>query len=77
MQENTVNTDTLIPVPNPSTRDIPHVLAHNALVKVRSEDWSSADEDAQKVMVRSLVGELHSSTRQVHRRSAISHGLYY
>ena len=61
MKENSVNADTLIPVPNPSTRDIPHVLVHNALVKVRLETWSSAYEDAQKVMLRSLIGELMSA----------------
>ena len=38
MSENSVNTDTLISVPDPSTSssDIHHVLAHNALVNVRS-----------------------------------------
>ena len=61
MRENSVNADTLISVPNPSTRDIPHVLAHNALVKVRLENWSSAYEDAQKVMLHSLIGELMST----------------
>ena len=52
MSENSVNADTLISVPDPlaSSTDIHHVLAHNALVKVRSQNWSSAYEDAQKVI---------------------------
>ena len=60
MSENSVNTDTLISVPDPSTSssDIHHVLAHNALVKVRSGNWSSAYEDAQKAIPHSLLSVL-------------------
>ena len=60
MSENSINADTLISVPDPSTssRDIHHVLAHNALVKVRSGNWSSAYEDAQKAIPHSLLSVL-------------------
>ena len=53
MRENSVNADTLISDPHPSTSssDIHQVLAHNALLKVRSEIWSSAYEDASKVIL--------------------------
>ncbi|KAF8549449.1 hypothetical protein OG21DRAFT_1447848 [Imleria badia] len=53
MRESFVNADTLISAPDSSTSssDIHHVLAHNALVKVRSENWSSAYEDAEKSVV--------------------------
>ena len=65
MRENSVSADKPIPVPISSTRDIPHILAHNALVNVRLENWSSAYEDAQKVMLRSLIGELMSTHAHV------------
>ncbi|KAF8552779.1 hypothetical protein OG21DRAFT_1511030 [Imleria badia] len=53
MRESSVSPDTLISYPDPSTssRDMHHVLAHNALVNVHSENWSSADEDAKKSIV--------------------------
>ena len=53
MRESSVNTDTPISEPDPSTSssDIHHMLAHNALLKVRPEMWSSAYyEDANKVI---------------------------
>ena len=63
MRENSINAGTLISVPDPSTSssDTHHILAHNALVKVRSENWSSAYEDAQKVSFYFLVGVLVST----------------
>ena len=77
--ENSVNADTLISVPDLSTSssDIHHVLAHNALVKVRSENWSSAYEDAQQVISHTLVGVLMSTHPPlksiVTRPSAMAH----
>ena len=55
MRESSANADTLIwdPDPSISSNDVHHVLAHNALVRVRSENWSSAYEDARKVSFRS------------------------
>ena len=52
MRESSVNAGTLIADHDPSTSssDAHQVLAHNALLKVRSENWSSADEDANKVI---------------------------
>ncbi|KAF8550350.1 TPR-like protein [Imleria badia] len=50
MRESSFNAGILISVPDPSS-DIHHVLVHNALVRVRSENWSSAYEDAQKSIV--------------------------
>lgn len=52
MREHTVNADTLVSDPDSltSSSDIHHELAHNALLKVRSENWSSAYEDAKKVV---------------------------
>ena len=78
MCEHFVNADTLISVPDPSTSssDIHHVLAHNALVKVRSGNWSSAYEDAQKVIPHSLIGVLvtHPPLKSiVTRPSAMAH----
>ena len=57
MRENSVNADTLIldPYPSTSSSDIHQVLAHNALLKARSEIWSSAYEDASKVIFHSLI----------------------
>ncbi|KAF8555588.1 TPR-like protein [Imleria badia] len=50
MRESSVSADTLISDPDPSVSlsDIHHVLVHNALVMIRSENWSSAYEDAKK-----------------------------
>ncbi|KAF8545567.1 hypothetical protein OG21DRAFT_1492228, partial [Imleria badia] len=50
MRENSVKADKLISDPDPSvsSSDIHHVLAHNALVKVGLDKWSSAYEDAKK-----------------------------
>ncbi|KAF8546271.1 hypothetical protein OG21DRAFT_1491411 [Imleria badia] len=50
MRQNSVNADSLISDPNPSTSssDIHHVFAHNALVNVRSKDRSSAYANARK-----------------------------
>ena len=79
MCENSVSSDTLISVPDPSfsSSDIHHVLAHNALVKVRSANWSSAYEDAQKVISHCLVGVLvytHPPLKSiVTRPSAMAH----
>lgn len=79
MRKNSVSADTLISDLDPLTcsNDIHHVLAHNALLKVHSQDWSSAYELAKKVGFNPLIHvPYHSSTRQVCRRSPISHGLY-
>ena len=70
MRENSVNADTLISDPDPptSSSDIHHVLAHNSLVKVHSENWSSAYEDAQKVIPRPLIGlpmSTHSHAKSI------------
>ncbi|KAF8552129.1 hypothetical protein OG21DRAFT_1486431 [Imleria badia] len=50
MRESSVSADTLIldPDPSASLSDIHHVLVHNAVVRIRSENWSSANEDAKK-----------------------------
>ena len=63
MRESSANTDTLTSDPDPSTslNDVHHVLAHNALQKVRSEMWSSAHEDANKVVFHSLTRLLMST----------------
>jgi hypothetical protein len=60
MRENSVKADKLISDPDPSvsSSDIHHVLAHNALVKVGLDKWSSAYEDAKKVFFHSLIGVL-------------------
>ncbi|KAF8545912.1 hypothetical protein OG21DRAFT_1310824 [Imleria badia] len=80
MRESSVNADTLISISDSSTSssDIHHVLAHNAFVKVRSGNWSSAYEDAEMVFLPFPHWRIyvHSSTCQVHRHSVISHGLY-
>ena len=57
MRDSSVDADTLIPDldPSNSSSDIYQVLAHNALLKLRSEIWSSAYEDANKVISRSLI----------------------
>ena len=57
MLENSINMDTLISDQDPSTSssDIHQVLAHNALLKVRSENWSSAYEDASKVIFHCVI----------------------
>ncbi|KAH0839335.1 hypothetical protein J3R83DRAFT_17 [Lanmaoa asiatica] len=50
MRQNSVNVDSLISDPDPSTSlsDIHHVYAHNALVNVRSKARSSAYANARK-----------------------------
>ena len=60
MCDNCINADTIISVPDPSTSssDIHHMLAHNALVNVCLGNWSSAYEDAQKVIPYSLIAVL-------------------
>ncbi|KAF8546124.1 hypothetical protein OG21DRAFT_1586541 [Imleria badia] len=58
MRESSVNADTIISdsVPLTASNDAHHVLAYNALLNVRSEKWSSAYEDAEKVFFHSLIG---------------------
>ena len=79
MRKNSVNPDTLISDPGSSTSssDIHHLLAHNALVKVRSENWSSAYEDAHKVISHSIIAVLMSTHPHlksiVTRPSAMAH----
>ena len=79
IRENSVNADTLISVPDPSmpSSDIHHVLAHNGLVKVSSKSWSSAYEDAQKVISHTLISVLMSTHPPlksiVARPSAMAH----
>ncbi|KAF8550593.1 TPR-like protein [Imleria badia] len=51
MRERSRNTDTLIADPDPSSSATHHALAHNALLKLRSGDWSSAYDDAEKSIV--------------------------
>ena len=57
MHKSSVNADSLISAPDPSTSstDIHQVLAHNALQKVHSRLWSSAYEDANKVIFHALI----------------------
>ena len=57
MRENSVNQDTLISDfdQSISSSHSHHVLAHNALLKVRSQIWSSAYEDANKVTYHSVI----------------------
>ena len=60
-----------------SSGDIHHVLAHNALVKVRLENWREAYEDAKQVILHILMCVCTQLlTRQVYHRSDIRHGLY-
>ena len=52
MRGSSVNADSLISdYDRSSSSDIHQVLAHNALLKVRSQNWSSAYEDANKVIL--------------------------
>lgn len=57
MRKSSVNSDTLVSDADPSTTscDIHQVLAHSALLKLRSETWSSAYEDANEVILHSIV----------------------
>ena len=57
MRDSSVDADTLIPDLDQSnfSSDIHQVLAHNALLKLRAEIWSSAYEDANKVISHSLI----------------------
>ena len=57
MRESSVNPDTLISDLDQSisSTDIHHVLVHNALLKVRSQIWGSAYEDANKVIFHSVI----------------------
>ena len=70
MRENSVDANMLILYPDPSTSlsDIHHVLAHNALVKVHSENWCSAYEDAKEVIFSFPIGTLMST----HTTSSLS-----
>ena len=63
MRQNSVNADSLISDPHPSTSlsDIHHVFAHNALVNVHSKARSSAYANARKVNFHFLFGVLTST----------------
>ena len=79
--ENSVNADTLISVPDLSTSssDIHHVLAHNALVKVRLEEFQSTRTRGctkGSLSFSPWRTHVHSSTSQVYCHLAISHGSY-
>ncbi|KAF8555428.1 hypothetical protein OG21DRAFT_1521768 [Imleria badia] len=69
MRESSVSADTITSdsVPLTSSSDIYHVLAHNALVNVRSEKWSSAYEDAEKSIVTrpSAMGYIVKALAQI------------
>ena len=54
LRESSVGANTVLD-PSTSRGDIHHILAHNALVKVRSENWSSACEDAKQVILHILT----------------------
>ena len=57
MRESSVNQDILVSDRDQSisSSHSHHVLAHNALMKVRSQIWSSAYEDANKVIYHSVI----------------------
>ena len=57
MLESSVHPDTLVSDLDESisSSHIHHVLAHNALLKVHSQIWSSAYEDANKVTYQSVI----------------------
>ena len=63
MRDSSVNADSLISDldPSNSSSDTHHVLAHNALLNVRSEIWTSAYEDANKVISHPLIRLLMST----------------
>jgi hypothetical protein len=63
MRDSSVSADTLISDldTSNSSSDIYQMLAHNALVKVRSQIWSSAYEDANKAIFHSLIRVLMST----------------
>jgi hypothetical protein len=63
MLQNSVDVDSLISDPDPSTSlsDIHHVFAHNALVNVRSKARSSAYANARKVKFHFFLGVLMST----------------
>ena len=67
MRESSVNADTLLSDPDQltSSSDIHHVLIHNALLKGRSGAWSSAYEDAHKVIFHPLIRALMSTDLHV------------
>jgi hypothetical protein len=67
MRDSSVSVDTLISAFDPSnpSSDIHQVLAHNALVKVRSQIWSSAYEDANKAIFHSLIRVVMSTHAHV------------
>lgn len=54
MRNNSINTDTPID-PSTFSGDIHHMYAHNALVNLRAAKWSSAFEDAERVIFHSSV----------------------
>ena len=57
MHESSVNANALISDHDPSTSssNVHQVLVHNALQKLRSKNWSSAYEDANKVICYSVI----------------------
>ena len=54
LRESSVGANTVLD-PSSSPGDIHHVFAHNALVKVRSENWIEACEDAKQVILHILT----------------------
>ncbi|KAF8552132.1 hypothetical protein OG21DRAFT_1498629 [Imleria badia] len=69
MRESSVDAGILILVSDSSTSssDIHHILVHNALVSIRSENWCSAYEDAQKSIVArpSAMGYIVKALAQI------------
>jgi tetratricopeptide (TPR) repeat protein len=69
MRDSSVDADTLISDldPSNSSSDTHHVLAHNALLNVHSEIWSSAYEDANKSIVTrpSAMGYITKALAQI------------
>ncbi|KAF8547907.1 TPR-like protein, partial [Imleria badia] len=69
MREGSIDVDMPISVPDPSasSNDIHHVFAHNALLQVRSNNWSSAFEDAKKSIVArpSVMGYIAKTLAQI------------
>ena len=71
MRKNSINTDSLIDLSS-SSSDMHHVHAHNALMNLRAEKWSLADEDAKRVIFR-FVGVLlsiHPHVKSIDSRSS-------
>ncbi|KAF8554888.1 hypothetical protein OG21DRAFT_1496708 [Imleria badia] len=63
MRKSSISAETLTSVLDPSapSNETYHVLAHNALLEVRSRNWSSAYEDAKKVKFHSRFGGVMST----------------